>query len=270
MTVLVSPLAAGDVLDPNQGGTGTDLKGTVAGLTLLTTGNPGTPLALAAPGAVLPVTTQPSWDTSNLAASDAFVYAAIQRSMGTVPLAGITGGVYNFASRGVGALVVFVASGGVISAINAFPIPGAGYAVGDMLVLNTGNYDNVICVTSIGGGGSITGTTVLYGGTGNPIAGGTRPLAVAFSTVAFKYTLAGVLASNATFIMPNGSLITASNQWVIANNTTGAFTVTFFVSDGAGGTQGPGVAIARGVANSHNAFIETDGSTGMWLAAAPN
>lgn len=211
-------------------------------------------------------TTQNPYDNSTLVATDQFVLSAVRLSMSTVPLSNVTGGTYNFGSIGTGAVIVAGASGGVINSIVSIAVPGTGYQVGDCLTLANGNYDSVLRVTAVSSGG-ITAMSILYGGTGNGAISGGLPVNSAQANVPFKYTLAGVLASNATFIMTSGSYLVASNQWIIGNNTTGAFTTTFKISNGSGGSTGTGVVVSQGTSNSANTFIETDGSTDIWLAA---
>src|ERR1700677_4708835 len=74
----------------------------------------------------------------------------------------------------------------------------------------------------------------------------------------------GVLTSNVTFIISAGTFNTASRRPSFANNTTGAFTVTVFLSNGADGTTGTGYVLPQGTANSTSVLLQTDGETGVW------
>jgi hypothetical protein len=106
---------------------------------------------------------------------------------------------------------------------------------------------------------------ILYGGSG--YVTGNNVISVPAYAIPFTFELSGTLGSNATFIMPNGSALLASNQWIFANNTTGSFTTTVYVSNGLDATTGTGVVIPQGTNNSAALFIFTDGSTDMWAAA---
>ena len=187
--------------------------------------------------------------------------------MSTMPLANITGGTYSFASLGSGAVLVLNTSGGVVTSLNVVGVAGSGYAVGDLITPQEGNYDAVLQVATLSGSGVAT-INVLYGGTGYPGPVTGSLVAVTASTFPFTLTLAGTLTTNATVIMPNGTYLAASNQWIVNNNTTGAHTVTFFVSNGSDATTGSGVPIPQGSNNSTATFIQTDGATDIWLAAA--
>jgi hypothetical protein len=71
--------------------------------------------------------------------------------------------------------------------------------------------------------------------------------------------------------MKFGTFLTTSNQWIFANNTTGAFTVNVCegnASDVCSG--GSTVFLGQGVANSRQVFLETDGELNMFLAAIQN
>jgi hypothetical protein len=210
--------------------------------------------------------TQGPTDNSLLLATDAFVNQQVIRNTATVPLS-ITGGIYNQESLGSGLQVVVFASGGVITGILSIAVPGSGYAVGDILVLPGGNSDAVIRVTVVGGGGSVTTTQILYGGTGYStgaqIAGAVVPPGER------QVILTGTLTSNATIIIAAGNFNNASRRPAFVNNTTGAFTVTVALSNGAGGTTGSSVVLPQGTANSSAVVLETDGETGVWIANTP-
>lgn len=208
-------------------------------------------------------TTQPPPTSNGTAATTAFVQAISQLSMATVPLANITGGTYSLASLGSGCVLNITASGGAITAATVGTSGGAGYAVGDILAVQTGNYDSYLRVATVSGSAVAT-LTVLYGGTGHTTASNVATARA--SAVPFKWRLSGTLTSNATFILPNGTYLANSEQYIVSNNTTGAFTVSFFVSNGSNATTGTGVVIPQGTGNSLNAAIETDGVTDVWFA----
>jgi hypothetical protein len=213
-------------------------------------------------------TTQTTLDNTTFIASDAFVNGEIVRSKSTIPLS-ITGGTYNFASLGSGLTVVPSASGGAITGFLTIATAGTGYAVGDVLSVQAGNRDAFIRINTIGAGGSVPSTsdlTILYGGTGYTTGGSPSPLNISL-VAGNTFTLTGTLTSNVFFILQTGTFITSSNQLVINNNTTGAFVMQFFASDGAGGTKGVGVTIPQGTANSCATILEKDGVNDVWLAA---
>jgi hypothetical protein len=214
-------------------------------------------------------------DASTQVATDQFVSNAIALSMARVPLA-ITGGTYSFNSQGSGALAVVNVSGGAVTSVLTWAPVGSGYAAGDLVRIaaggpSGGNGDAVIVVTAVIGSGQPTAGTVLYGGTGYTSLAGNSVIA-ASSGRPFTYVFTGTLTSNAQIIMRHGTYLTASNQWIIANNTTGAFTLN--VCEG-GATDacaagGATVTIAQGTANSRQVIIETDGELNMSLAAVQN
>jgi len=202
--------------------------------------------------------------TTTQFATTQWVQNAIDQSMATVPLSGITGGTYSFSSLGSGAVIAYTASGGAVTAIGIIYNGGAsGYRVGDLITITSGNYDCVLRVATVSGT-AITGLQVLYGGTGYT-SGTNAPTDLSY-TIPFTFTLAGTLTSNATIIMPNGTALLGSNQWIFANNTTGAFSTTVYVSNGSDGTTGTGVLLPQGTANSSSTFVWTDGSTDIYPA----
>ncbi len=205
-------------------------------------------------------------DSSTNAANTAFVQSAINASMATKPLAlgGAGGGLYSFASLGSGALIVYGTSGGAINSILSVGSPGTGYKVGDLISVVAGNNDAVLRVLTLSGSG-IASVGILYGGTGYPAFAGS-PASRASSSYPFTFTITGVLGSDATFIVQNGTLINGSNQWIINNNTTGSFSMTWRVSDATDTAIGTGVVIPQGTNNSAAKFIQTDGMTDVWLA----
>jgi hypothetical protein len=214
---------------------------------------------------VINVTTNGRTDNSTLAASDAFVNQQIASSTATVPFP-VVGGVYNQASLGTGAQLVVFATGGVVSSILTIANPGSGYAVGDLLLLPAGNSDAVVRVATVSGGGVVT-VNVIYGGTGYTT--GAQVTAIDVPPGQRTVTLTGVLTSNVTFIIQRGTFLTASRRVEFNNNTTGAFTVTVFLSNGAGGTTGGGVVLPQGTNNSSALQVETDGQNDVWLAVTP-
>jgi len=205
--------------------------------------------------------TQSTNDNSTLFATDAFVNQQIIRSTTTVPLT-IAGGTYNQATLGSGFQPVVFASGGVIGSILTIAAPGTGYAVGDLITLAGGNADATIRITSIGAGGSVTAAQVLYGGTG--YSNGAQIMATPIPPGDRNVILTGVLTSNVTFIIANGTFNTASRRPSFVNNTTGAFTVTVFLSNGADGTTGSGYVLPQGITNSTSVLLQTDGKTDVW------
>jgi hypothetical protein len=225
--------------------------------------------AIAAPcitGGTINATTQGRLDNSTLVATDAFVNQQASGASATVPFAGVTGGVWNQASLGTGAtVVIFVSSspgpvGSILSVVNG----GSGYAVGDLLVINAGNVDAVLRVTSVGAGGSVqtSGLSVAYGGSGYMT--GLQATAVPAPAGRRAVVMSGTLTSNVTFIIQNGTYLTASREVEFANNTTGAFTVTVYLSNGAGGHVGNGVVMPRGTNNSTAIRLYTDGVNDIW------
>jgi len=215
-------------------------------------------------GATINATTQGRLDNSTLVATDAFANQQLASSSATVPFA-VTGGTYNQATLGGGGQVVILASGGVISSVVTVINPGTGYAVGDLLALPGGNSDAVIRVASVSGSGLST-LSVIYGGTGYTTGAQitTMPVPPGKRTI----NLTGVLTGNVTFIIQNGSLLTASREVLFQNNTTGASTITVFLSNGAGGTSGTGVVLPQGTNNSTSMWLQTDGVTDVWPATA--
>ena len=209
------------------------------------------------------VVTQVAYDSSANAASDLFVQAAIRASMSTVPLSGVTGGTYSFASVGsmLSSSVTVTATSGAITGVTLVINGGSGVAVGDMFTVVSGNYDAVVRATAVSGG-AITAVQVLYGGSG--YVAGTYALSTTPYAKPFTYTLAGALTSNATFIMQNGARLLNSDQWIFANNTTGAFTTKVQLSNGSDAPTGTGVVIPQGTNNSASVLVQTDGVTDVW------
>ena len=210
--------------------------------------------------------TQSTNDNSPLLATDQFVNQQIIRSTTTVPLT-VTGGVYNQATLGTGFQPVVFATAGVVTGILTIAVPGLNYAVGDLVTLAGGNVDATLRITAVGAGGSVTTASILYGGTayttgaqltGTPIPPGDR-----------NVILTGVLTSNVTFIISAGTFDTASRRPSFVNNTTGAFSITVFLSNGAGGTTGTGYVLPQGTNNSTSVLLQTDGETNVWPIDTP-
>lgn len=208
----------------------------------------------------------PTTNSNAVPASTAFVNSALVSNTAWVPFAGVTGGVYNQASLGSGASFVILVSGGVVTSIVAIVNGGTGYVNGDILVINSGNYDAVIRVTNaVAGVIQSAGLAVSYGGTGytTGITAAGLDIPPGNRTAVFS----GVLTSNLTFIITNGTFLTAGRRPCFINNTTGAFTVTVFISNGAGGTTGSGVVLTQGTNNSTAQLVVTDGVTDVWKVA---
>ena len=208
--------------------------------------------------------TQPTTDNSTLLATDAFVNQQIIRSTETVPIT-LTGGVYNQATLGTGFSPVIFASGGVVQSILTIVNPGSGYAVGDLITLAGGNDDATLRVATLSGSG-VASVTVLYGGTGYTT--GVQVMGTPIPPGDRNVVFTGTLTSNVTFIIAAGTYNSASRRPSFANNTTGNFTVTVFLSNGADGTTGTGYILPQGTANSTSVLLQTDGETGVWPVTA--
>lgn len=214
---------------------------------------------------------QPPFDNSNDAATTSFVNQQINRSIATLPLAlGSTGGgLYNQASLGSGAqVVVFVSSSpGPVTSILSIVNGGTGYAVGDLLILPSGGYDCILRVTNVTAGVIQSGgLQLLYGGTNYTTSSQSATLDIPPS--GRTVILSGTLTSNATIYITSGTYATASRRSIYCNNTTGSFTVTVQLSNGAGGGTGASVVLTQGTANSTAMWVWTDGVNGVWTVAA--
>ena len=206
-------------------------------------------------------------DNTTQLATDAFVNQQIISSTANVPFP-LVGGTYNQATLGTGLVVVIFVSGGTISSILSVVNGGSGYAVGDLVLVPVGNADAVLRITNVVGGVVQSGgVSVIYGGTGYTT--GAQVTAVPVPPGQRTVTFTGVLTSNVTFIIQNGTFLTAARRVQFNNNTTGAFTVTVKISNGAGGSTGTGVVLAQGTNNSTATLVETDGVNDVWLADTP-
>lgn len=203
--------------------------------------------------------TQPPHNATTSLASTEYVYRHVQLAKGTVVLSGITGGIYSYYTLGSGVSINYTAAGGTINTITSIVTAGTGYKVGDLLTIDSANWDCVLRVTAIGAGGSVTGLEILYGGTG--YSSGTNLLVVA-SDIPFTIKLNGALTSNVTISLKYGTLLSESNDIFIVNNTTGAFTVTVKVGDATNTPTGTGVVIYRN--SPGGTFVQTDGATDVW------
>lgn len=220
--------------------------------------------AIAAPcitGGSIHAVTNGRLDNTTLVATDAFVNQQNSAAVATVPASNVTGGIYNQATLGTGAQVVVLVSAGVVQSILAIAMPGSGYAVGDLLILPAGNSDAIIRVATLSGSGIAT-ASIVYGGTGYTT--GAQVTAIAVPPGRRAVVLTGTLTSNLTFIIQNGTYLTASREVEFVNNTTGAFTVTVFLSNGAGGHTGNGVVLPQGTNNSTAMTVYTDGVNDVW------
>lgn len=215
-------------------------------------------------------TTQNYLASSGLVATAAFVRQSILASQATIPIAVVGGGgTYNFASIGTGAIFGVTTSSGAIATVSSIVAGGTGYQVGDCLVMQGGNGDAVVYVTGVSSG-AVTTATVLYGGSnysgtpqlpGSPLPPGSRTGIVS-----------GTLTSNATVIVPAGTFLAGARRFGFINNTTGAFTVTVKLSNGAGGSTGTGVVLPQGTGTNTSVILYTNGVTDVWpeVSAAPN
>ena len=222
----------------------------------LVQGVSGIPVGVSAP---------PISNGGSTAATQAFVNQQILYDTATVPLA-VTGGTVSQFTQGTGLVVVIFASGGVISSILTVVSGGTGYAVGDMLLISGGNYDARVRVTNVVGGVVQTGgVSVLYGGSGYT-TGATVPIAQ-IPIGQRSIVLNGVLTSNLVYILNGGGYNLGSRRPMFSNNTTGAFTTTVFLTNGAGGTIGTGVVLTQGTNNSTAQLLWCDGTNDVWKVA---
>lgn len=85
-----------------------------------------------------------------------------------VGLTSITGAPANFVNQPIN-FVVPQTNGSPIQAATPGSTPGTGYNIGDELLIFAGNDDNEITVTSVNGGGGVTGFSITLPGTGNVV-----------------------------------------------------------------------------------------------------
>ena len=199
-----------------------------------------------------------SSDNSIQVPNNAFVQNAIRATMATIPMNNIIGGTYSFNSIGLLAKLTIGVTAGSVTSITSWSLLGSGYKVGDLITPAAGNYDAIIRIDAINGSNQPTAGTILYGGSGylNPVLIG---VVISIPT-GFTLTFTGTLTSNAIFLMPFGSLLAQSNQWIFNNNTTGSFSLT--IAQGTtGNVQASGrfVIIPQGTNNSNSMFIQSDG-----------
>lgn len=260
-----SPGAAGQMLlstglttDPAFGNAATLIGATITASTIATTTVASTVTGVTGNGI----------ENSTQLATDAFVNQQIIRFSANVPLNVAGGGIFNQAVTGTGVSFVIFVVGGTISSVVSVISGGTGYAVGDMLLVQGGNFDARVRITNvIGGVVQSGGISVLYGGTGYTT--GATVQAADVPPGQRTIVLTGVLTSNITYILANGTFNNASRRPEFVNNTTGAFTVTVKISNGAGGSTGTGVVLPQGTNNSTALELMTDGSTDVWVANTP-
>jgi hypothetical protein len=209
-------------------------------------------------------TTQGFLDNSTKVGTTAFTKQSLLAATAEIPIASFTGGTYNFQTAGSGASFVIFALSGPITSILSIVNPGTGYQVGDCLIVVGGNGDAIVRVNSVSGGG-ITSLSPLYGGTG--YTSGATLQGSALPPGSRTANLNGVLASNATIIIPAGTVLQGARRVGFQNNTTGAFTTTVKLSNGVGGSTGTGVVLPQGTANSTSVLLYTDGVTDVWPEA---
>jgi hypothetical protein len=201
-------------------------------------------------------------DNTTSSATNQFVNTQIIRFSANVPLA-VVGGTYNQGAVGSGVNFVIFSSAGVVSSVVSIIGGGTGYQVGDMLLVQGGNYDARVRVTNVVGGVVQSGgLQVLYGGTGYSTGATVQTMDVPPGQRTI--VLNGTLTSNLTYILSSGTFNNASRRPVFINNTTGAFTVTVKISNGSGGSTGTGVVLPQGTSNSSSIELMTDGSTDVW------
>ena len=128
-----------------------------------------------------------------------------------------------------------------------------------MISFQNGNYDSLVQITAVNGSNQPTAGTILWGGSG--YTSGTSIAGLASNSAQFTFLVSGTLTSNATFVLPFGSYLTTSNQFIWANNTTGAYTLTVCqaASAGANTCGGRTVSIPPGTSNSASQVIQCDG-----------
>ena len=190
-----------------------------------------------------------------------------------IALGSTAGGTLSFATNGVGLTQTFTASGGVITSLGTIFNGGSGYKVGDVVTFpnNTsfqGNNDDYVEVTTVSGT-AVTGDMILYGGTG--YVSGTNQTVSLPTPFPAVFINTGILTSNLTVILPNGTGIGNSDQVAVYNNTTGSFATTLCQSNGSDACNGgPTVIIPQGTNNSAPMLIENDATTGIYSLVGGN
>jgi hypothetical protein len=81
--------------------------------------------------------------------------------------------------------------------------------------------------------------------------------------------ITGTLSSPLTIIIPAGTYLQGGRRIGFQNNTTGAFTTTVFLSNGAGGSTGTGTVLPQGTANNSSTILYTDGQNDVWPEVTP-
>lgn len=211
-------------------------------------------------GANTSAVTQGYTDNTTHVATTAYVKQQILARTAWIPMT-ITGGTYNFASAGTGAIFGVTTSGGAIASVTGIVAGGTGYQVGDVLTMVGGNGDGLLYVSAVSSG-VVTSATVFYGGTGytgTPQLSGS-PLPPGSRTGG----LTGTLTSNATIVIPSGTFLAGARRIGFNNATTGAFSITIKLSDGAGGSTGTGFVLPQGPGHTASLIAYTDGVTDVW------
>jgi hypothetical protein len=212
-------------------------------------------------GANTTAVTQNYLAASNAVATSSFVHQSILAAAAALPISVAGSGTYNLASPGTGAIFGIATSGGAITSVSSIVAPGTSYQVGDCLVMVGGNGDALVRVTTVSSGG-VTAASVLYGGTG--YTGTPQLTGMALPPGSRTGILSGILTGNVTIIVGNGTYLAGARRAGFANNTTGAFSVTVKLSNGAGGSTGTGVVLPQGTNNSTSILLYTDGVTDIW------
>ncbi|HWT38505.1 MAG TPA: hypothetical protein VN289_19620 [Paraburkholderia sp.] len=234
--------------------------GSINGSTSITTNGAVTLSGTGNLGALTNATTQGYTDNSTLVATSQFVKRTLLAATATIPIP-VTGGTYNFATAGSGAIFAVTTSSGALASITSIVAGGTGYQVGDCLTMVSGNGDAIVYVNTVSSG-VITAATVLYGGTG--YSGSPQISGAALPPGSRSGNITGTLASNATIIIPSGTLLAGARRIGFQNNTTGAFTVSVKLSNGTGGSTGTGVVLPQGTANNTSVTLYTNGTTDVW------
>jgi hypothetical protein len=209
----------------------------------------------------------PYWTNNTEVGNTAFVQAVVAQSMAysTWNIAG-SGGVFSLYTLGSAATVTYTVTGGhVVNGLTSFPNPGSLYKVGDLLTISGGNQDALIRVATLSGSGIATGT-IIYGGTGYTAATGAALLSIGFAP--FTIELHGALTGNVTIYLTYGTYLTQGQQYIVFNNTTGAYTVTVRQAGASNTGTGTGFVVPQGTSSSLGTFITTDGETEVWDASS--